>query len=286
MEKKIIKSNDTIKFYHVDPVKGDLHYFVKEKGETYEVKIPMEEIHISIQKGGNSKTGKEWLLNTVPGESPIKVDGVAITNILGSCRGCCDGCEKHCYAINGARQHHNAVLPSTIKNLILYRKDPDRFYTEIDASLSAWKAVEGDEKVFRWHASGEIEDYAYLELMMRLAENHPEINFYSYTKRFEMIERYLDEHNGEFPTNFVWNLSVWKDNLEKSGFNPAYLNKVQLFEYKDDITKEEYNSHFHCPGVIHTGKKRGKLNHNTDCKTCTLCWLGRCKGKTIYVYNH
>lgn len=282
--KKTLSTKTQITFYKVDE-NGTLSYLVnsKEKGP-YEVTLALKDMHISIQKGGNIKTGAEWLLNTLPGESFISVQGQLITNVHGSCQGCCDGCEKHCYAINGAQQHHNAVLPSTIKNLILYRKDPKRFEAEVDAALSKWKTKNTD-KVFRWHASGEVEDYEYLEMMMRLAERHPEVHFYSYTKRFKMIEKYLDNHR-DFPSNFIWNLSVWSNNLAEAKFNPSYLAKVQLFEWKDNISVEDYNKSIHCRSVIHDGKKKGHLNHDINCKACGLCWKGKCKGKTILVYNH
>lgn len=283
MVKELVNMNEEeyVVFYRVEE-DGTLHYLSKKKGKFYETTITLEEMHILIQKGGNIKTGKEWLINTLPGEHEISVRGAAITNYRGSCQGCCDGCEPHCYAINGAMQYHNTVLPSVIQNLVLYRLDPKRFEAELDAELSKWKA---DEKVFRWHASGEVEFYEYLEMMMRIAEKHPEIHFYSYTKRFKMIEQYLDAH-GNFPTNFVWNLSVWKNNLVESGFNMSYIDKVQRFEWKDNMSVEDYNHSIHCRSIIHDGKKKGHLDHDMNCRKCGLCWKGKCKGKTIYVFNH
>jgi hypothetical protein len=273
--------------YKVDS-EGTLTYSIKKpKIGTVNINIPLAEMHVGIQKGGNSKTGKEWLLNTLPGEHEITVKGEPITNVKGSCQGCCDGCEKFCYAISGCQNHHNSVMPSVIKNLLIYRLDPKRFENEIENELSKWKVKDNDKKVFRWHASGEIEDYPYLEMMMRIAQNHPDIHFYSYTKRFGMIERYLDKYH-DLPSNFIMNLSVWETNLKDSGFNTAYLSKVQCFEWKDKMSVEEYNHSIHCMSVTHDkeGEKKGHLNHEMNCKKCGLCWKGNCKGKTIYVYNH
>lgn len=100
-----------------------------------------------------------------------------------------------------------------------------------------------------------------------------------------MIEKYLDAH-GNFPENFVMNLSVWEKNLEDSGFNLNYLNKVQRFEWKDEISVDDYNKSIHCRSVIHDGKKLGHLNHDMNCRKCGLCWKGKCKGRVILVYNH
>lgn len=280
-----INTGDVV-FYNVDK-KGTLEYLAKDKGVVVKHTIPLAAMHVGIQKNGNIKTGDEWLLNTLPGEHEITVKGRAITNVKGSCQGCCDGCEKYCYAIHGAQQHHNAVMPSTIKNLMIYRLDPQRFKQEIENQLSSWKVKEGQDKVFRWHSSGEIEDYAYLEMMMEIAKKYPDVHFYSYTKRFKMVEKYLDKHQ-TFPANFVMNLSVWEDNLEKSGFNMDYIGKVQRFEWKDEISVKDYNHSIHCQSVIHDkeGEKKGHLNHEQNCKKCGLCWKGKCLGKTIYVYNH
>ena len=279
-----VQVENPVIFYGVNET-GTLKYLSKTQQGLFDIEIPVEDMHVNIMKNGNSKTGREWLLNTLPGDHLIKVKGRELTNLHGSCQGCCDGCEKFCYAIHGAQQHHNAVLPATIKNLVLYRFDPKRFESELDQELSNWKA---DEKIFRWHASGEIENYEYLEMMMRIAEKHPEVHFYSYTKRFKMIEKYLDNH-GDFPSNFVWNLSVWNNNLVEAGFNQDYLSKVQRFEWKDDIDKDTYNKHLHCLSVQHTGKtsgKLGRLNHNMNCKLCGLCWKGKHLGETIFVANH
>lgn len=290
MSTEIISTNENeemVVFFNVDE-KGTLTYLSRKKGVgIIKYVIPLSEMHVGIQKNGNIKTGSEWLVNTVPGEDEITVKGKPITNVKGSCQGCGRPCQYFCYASAGCRRYYHSVMPSVIKNLIIYRLDPIRFEQEIEAELSQWKDKPGDTKVFRWHASGEIEDYAYLEMMMRIAKNHPEVHFYSYTKRFNYVEKYLDTY-GDFPSNFVMNLSVWESNLKDSGFNPEYLNKVQRFEWKDQMSVEEYNKSIHCRSVTHNkeGEKKGHLNHESNCKKCGLCWKGLCKGKTIYVYNH
>ena len=273
-------------FYHVDS-KGNLSYNKNTSKGSYYIEHPIDEIHIRIQKHGNTKTGDEWLLNTLPGENPILVQGQPITNMKGSCLGICDGCEPFCYAIHGCQQHHNSVMPSVIKNSSLYRHDKKRFMKEIINELANWRTKNNTEKVFRWHSSGEIENYNYLEMMMLIAIMFPSIHFYTYTKKFKLVEKYLDKH-GDFPANFIMNLSVWEDNLIKSGFNLKYLSKVQCFEWKDTISVQEYNHSIHCKSVVHLveGEKKGHLDHSHNCKECGLCWEGKCKGRTILVMNH
>ena len=273
-----------------------LKYNVWKKGRVDLITVELADMHVGIQKGGNAKTGPEWLLNTLPGEHPIEVDGKPITNVRGTCQGCCDGCERFCYAIRGAQQHHNSVMPSLLKNTTIYRKDPARFEAEIDSELTAWESKESkeskegkktEEKVFRWHASGEIEDYPYLEMMMRIAENHPTIIFYTYTKRFKLVERYLKAY-GDFPANFTMIFSRWGTNIEDSGFDMSLIGKVTVFDWKEEMSVEDYNKTLHCRAVVHDkeGEKKGHLDHSMNCRKCGLCWRGLCRGRTITVYNH
>jgi len=295
----INEKNEMVLFYNYDEEDKTLRYLASKSGNYSQVTIALADMHVGIQHG-NIKVGDELILNTLPGDHYIVAKGEEITNVHGSCQGCCDGCEKFCYAINGCRQHHNSVMPSVIKNLLIYREDRERFIAEIKEALL--KEVNKFEKrkdpkpedklIFRWHSSGEIESPQYLEDMMLIAQTFPTINFYSYTKRFSWIADYLDKH-GDFPKNFCWNLSVWKDNLKKSGFPDKYLSKVQLFEW-DDMDDDHLVGVPHCPTVEWDGKsKKGHLNHEPfdsgkerTCANCGICWRGYHKGKTIAVYNH
>lgn len=285
---------EKVLFYNYNEDDKTLRYLAVKNGQTVSVEVPLAEMHVGIQHG-NIKVGEELILNTLPGDHPLMAKGVELTNMRGSCQGCCDGCEGFCYAINGCRQHHNSVMPSVMKNLILYREDRERFLVEVRAILTeeVRKAKKTNKDlIFRWHSSGEIESPQYLEDMMDIAEEYPTIHFYSYTKRFSWIADYLDKH-GDFPTNFCWNLSVWKDNLEKSGFPSKYLPFVQRFAW-DDMDDDSLINELHCPTVVWDGKsKKGHLNHEPfangkprTCANCGICWRGKMKGKLVAVYNH
>ena len=254
-------------FYNYDVEKKVFSYYSTKQRRVIEKKL--EDMRLQLITKGNSKTGPEYLLNTLPGDHFLQAGGKELTNVRGSCQNCCDGCEKCCYAIKGAKQHHNSVIPNNAINLILYREDRERFLQELREWLNNWKE---EEKVFRWHASGEIESPQYLEDMMQIASEYPDVHFYSYTKRFKWIEEYLDKH-GSFPKK--------------------YLDQVQLFVW-DDLDDPTLAHLPHCPSVEwHKGETKGHLNHTPfsngkprNCKNCGLCWKGRMKGKAIAVYNH
>lgn len=228
-----------------------------------------EAMTISLVKG-NSKLGKKvFAFNLMPGNRPIATkDKGELTNVWGTCGGCCDGCEGNCYAVRDARLHHNSVIPSVGKNTVIMRHDMDKGFKQLKEALVANKA-----KVLRLHSSGEIMNYNYLLHMVKLAVEMPDVQFYFYTKRFSFMQKYLKEC-GELPENLVCNISEWKGNTK--GYQFDGLNK---FVY-DDHTDPEMENLFHCPAVNKKGHKTG-----VTCEECKRCFSGN-RGIITAVYDH
>jgi hypothetical protein len=224
---------------------------------------------ISLAKG-NSKLGKKvFAFNLMPGNKPLCTkDKGQLTNVWGTCGGCCDGCENHCYAVNDARRYHNTVIPSVGKNTVIMRHDMDKGFKQIKEQLLKNKAG-----VLRWHSSGEIMNYNYLLHMIKLAVELPDVKFYFYTKRFAFIEQYVQDH-GAFPENLVCNISEWNGNTK--GYKLDGLNK---FVY-DDGSDPEVSKMVHCPAVDKKGHKTG-----VTCGECGRCFSGN-KGIVTAVYDH
>jgi len=228
-----------------------------------------EGMRISLVKG-NTKLGKGvYSFNTLPGDQPLttKTRG-QLTNLFGTCSGCCDGCESVCYAVRDAKLHHNSVIPSAGKNTVILRFSEDIMFSQLKEELIAQKA-----KVLRWHSSGEVPTYSYLLHMVKLAVEMPEMKFYFYTKRFDFIEKYLKEC-GAFPDNLICNISEWKDNTK--GYDLRGVNK---FIY-DDGTDESLKKVVHCPAVNKEGKATG-----VNCDQCKRCFTKN-DGRITAVYSH
>jgi hypothetical protein len=228
-----------------------------------------EEMVVSLVKG-NSKLGKKvFSFNLLPGDKPISTkDKGKLTNVWGTCAGCCSGCKDHCYAVRDARLHHNAVIPSAGKNTVIMRHDMDKGFKQIKEALIKNKA-----KVLRLHSSGEIMNYDYLLHMVKLAVEMPDVLFYFYTKRFAFMQQYIKEC-GALPENLVCNISEWKGNTE--GYQLDGLNK---FVY-DDGTDPTLEKLVHCPAVNKKGGKTG-----VTCSQCQRCFSGN-KGIITAVYDH
>ena len=224
---------------------------------------------ISLAKG-NSKLGKGvYALNLMPGDKPLSTkDKGRLTNVVGTCGGCCDGCENFCYAVKDTRRFHNTVIPSVGKNTVIMRHNMEDGFKQLRENLIKKKA-----KVLRYHSSGEIETYDYLLHMVKLAVELPSVQFYFYTKRFGFVEQYLNEC-GDLPKNLVCNISEWKGNTE--GYNLRGLNR---FVY-DDGTDPSMKKLVHCPAVDKNGGKTG-----VTCDKCKRCFSGN-KGIITAVYDH
>ena len=224
---------------------------------------------ISLVKG-NSKLGKGvYAFNLLPGDKPISTkDKGQLTNVRGTCGGCCGECEKLCYAVNDARRYHNTCIPSLAKNTLIMRHDMDDMFAQLKE-----ECIKNKVKILRYHSSGEIESYDYLLHMVKLAVDLPSIQFYFYTKRFGFVEKYLNVW-GKFPRNLICNISEWKGNTK--GFN---LNGLNVFTY-DDGTDPSLEKVVHCPAVDKNGHKTG-----INCDQCKRCF-SRNDGHITAVYSH
>ena len=226
-------------------------------------------MRISLVRG-NSKLGKGvYTFNLLPGDEPISTkDKGQLTNVKGTCGGCCSECKDICYAVRDARRFHNTCIPSLAKNTLIMRRNMDGMFDQLKS-----ECINKKVKVLRYHSSGEIESYDYLLHMVKLAVELSHIKFYFYTKRFDLIDKYLKEY-GELPNNLICNISEWKGNAK--GFNLAGLN---VFTY-DDGTDESLKKVAHCPAVDKNGGKTG-----ITCGQCKRCF-SRNEGHIIAVYSH
>lgn len=227
-----------------------------------------ENTHLKVHSG-NKKTGKGiWLVNLLPGDTPLtKNDGTVLTNVAGSCGGCCQNCKKDCYAARYVLFHHNSCVPSYASNTVLARHDVKTFFKELQDFIDR-----NIVSVIRLHSSGEIPTKEYLIEMVKIAKANPMVIFYTYTKRFKWLEEVIDEY-GDLPNNLIINVSIWHKNYD----NPLNLPE---FIY-DDGTEPELENLFHCPAV----ERGGRDNNEMTCSSCKRCFKAK-KGDKIAVYAH
>lgn len=224
------------------------------------------ETHLHIQNG-NLKLGKGiYSINLLAGDKPLeRKDGIQLTNVSGTCSGCCKDCKTDCYAIR-TQIFRNKNIPSWADNTLLARFDVDRFFYELQTFID-----NNIVSAIRYHSFGEIPTYEYLLHMVDIAKRNEEVRFYTYTKRFEWVEKYISE-NGDFPINLIINVSIWHNNYD----NPYNLPE---FIY-DDGTDPNLEKIPHCPAIDKNGNETG-----FTCAKCKKCLKAK-NGDKIAVYSH
>lgn len=167
-------------------------------------------------------------------------------------------CIKKCYAAKLCR-----IYPS-VKNA--YQKNYDIL---INNETEYWYQVMQAAKMtkyFRYHVSGDIIDYSYFNMMVSLAEIIPGTMFLAFTKRYEIINNYIDLF-GKLPPNLKIIFSEWGNEPIP---NPHELPTAAVI-FKGQAPKPEYKI---CGG---------------NCAECACqgvgCWEIK-NGETIAFYEH
>ena len=189
---------------------------------------------ISVNNG-NTKTGPGCLTLSVPTEACGK-------NVP---------CKKGCYCLKG-RQQFAQILGGYHRNLRLWNESHKSFKLQLTSVLD-----KAPQKKFRWFDAGDIPDADFLDMMFVVARKYPEISFLSYTKKYDMVNEYLNHHR--LPKNLCIRFSMWDKTWDVP--NPHNL-PLSYVNFKDttrnpDIPKKA----FKCPG---TGK--------TTCDKCGVCF--------------
>lgn len=116
----------------------------------------------------------------------------------------CSGCKEYCYGIKDAVRFWLA-RNSRAKNWAILMTDRARYFRQIAEYIARRRA----HKFFRWHVVGEIIDRDYLENMVAIALQFPEWKFWTYTKMYSVINRYVAD-GGFIPENLAIMFSEWR----------------------------------------------------------------------------
>ena len=171
-------------------------------------------------------------------------------------------CLRLCYARKGrfAFSHNKDLL---IRNLFIWQDNPERF--EKDVECAAYVS-----RFFRWHGTGDIPDPAYLNMMIRVANNCHDTSFLCFTKKFELVNALISANGaGAIPENLHMVFSAWGDFLPENPFNlpAAYIRLKSRDSFIPDDARQ-------CSGY---------------CGNCVLtgssCWDLK-SGESVYFNQH
>lgn len=215
-------------------------------------------LHVSE---GNSKTGN----NVFNFNFPIEY----------TCKHSCE-CYKNgsCYACNGCYNFaSNQAIYS--ENYNFFRNSTEKEFTDAIQTV----INELNYKLFRYFTCGDIPNQKFVDCMVKLAKDNPDIMFWSYTKKYEIINRWIDE-NGNLPENLTIIFSHWM-NENGSYFpmnNPHNLPTSEFIPLGKEYLTETVTHICPCsdPSVIATcatcenpcyklkkGQSMGLLEHST-----------------------
>lgn len=205
--------------------------------EKYEVRIAL----------GNAKLGKH-----IPNVNmPVSV---------------CDSknpCKKGCYASKDTYLYKSTQNAYNL-NLEAFLMDSKKFFDNIIEFLNNQDVI---YKYFRWHSSGDIVNMEYLKGIIRVAKECPQTKFLCFTKKFTLVNIYLDL-GLEIPSNLTIVFSGWDKNFKFA--NPHNLPTTYVFFNDEKIDKKIDGYAYHCTG---------------DCNKCKQCWNLK-KGETLVFNKH
>lgn len=171
-------------------------------------------------------------------------------------------CRKGCYACKGNFLFPN-VKESLLNNLNDFLKDSEKFFNDIIEYLN------NDDiqfKYFRWFSSGDIVNYEFLKGIVRVAENTSQTQFLCFTKKFNLVNEYLE--NNDIPSNLNIVFSGWDNTFEIE--NPYNL-PTTIVKFKDASRNID---------IPETA-----IQCNGSCKTCKACWNIK-NGEMVYFNQH
>jgi hypothetical protein len=171
-------------------------------------------------------------------------------------------CKKGCYAMKGNWLFKN-VVNSLQSNLDHFLQDSKGFFDDII------NYINNDDityKFFRWFSSGDIVNQTFLNGMVRVAERCKQTKFLCFTKKYELINEYLNV--AELPKNLKIVLSAWDKDFKVD--NPHNLPMTYI-NFKDQ-TRNADIPEFAIPCV-------------GTCSKCKACWSLK-KGQSVYFNQH
>lgn len=167
------------------------------------MKIKYNNIEISISVNQNAKLGVIPSINLPP---------------VVTCRKNAP-CVRECYARRGRWTFPN-VRKSLADNLTAYETAPADFFAALRVFLRGGII---QYSVFRYFGAGDIPAADFFARAIDLARDLPDVRFLMFTKKYEIVNSYIDDHGGSLcaalPDNLAVVLSSWGDWMPDNPYN-------------------------------------------------------------------
>ena len=163
-------------------------------------------------------------------------------------------CRKACYCSKG-HQQASTVQGAYWRNWRIWHENPEAFEKQLNALLDL-----SGISLFRWFDCGDCPSKEFLDMMFRVAKQHPEIKFLAYTKKYSLVNKKLDEEN--MPDNLTIRFSHWDAKWEQESFSNPHNLPDTFVVFKDErLTPVLPEKAFVCRGGT-----------ETTCSACRVCF--------------
>jgi hypothetical protein len=155
----------------------------------------------------------------------------------------------NCYAHKGMYVFPN-VKDALQRRLNILRRNLSQWQTDmVELLCLKYRNKTGDDRVFRWHDSGDIQGMPHLEAIVAIARSLPTIRFWLPTKEYAIIRGWV-HRNGRFPRNLAVRVSA-----------PIVGQAMVPIQYTVSSTVGRGRG-FQCPAYTQGGQ----------CLDCRECW--------------
>lgn len=228
-----------------------------------------------FNKGGNVKLGGLWSWSTLYSDKFFYVEKLG-KSIQGTCGNNCDVCKEKCYVRKSYR--YPSVVYSHARNTEMLRNDIQKTFDDLNKQITRARKK---PIAIRLNQSGEIENKTQFNMFCGLAFEHPETQFFIYTKNYPVIiERAL---NGVIPENLTVLISVWHNVGLDEYLILKDFDNIKAFVYDDNkYLYSQFDINTYCMAY----DENGKLNHNITCDKCRKCFDRNPKHKIIGCKEH
>ena len=214
-----------------------------------------------VTKKGNSKTGAKVGSFNFPVEQ--------------SCNHNCECYKsKACYACGGFYQmpDNMKIYAENLKYFI--SNDNETFITEFCKALKA-----NGNKLFRFFTIGDILNKRFFKCMIEIARRMPDVKFWSYTKKYNIVNNWVNDHGIEsFPQNLTIIFSHWlnEDGTYFPMENPYSFPTSEFIPYGKEYLAETVTHICPCsnPNVL------------TTCATCDHACYTLKHGESMALLEH
>lgn len=170
----------------------------------------------------------------------------------------CETCARKCYAAKLCRLRPS-VKAAYDRNLQILKSDRDSYFLQVKAAAMV-------TRFFRFHVSGDIVDADYLDRMTKLARELKGTQFLCFTKNYEDVNEYLQNHKKPANLHLIFSLPFTGAKIN----NPHNLPTAAVI-LKGQEPKDNW-------------KVCGGNCSECACRGCG-CWELK-KGETIAFYEH